>query len=670
MIAAALVAVLAAGLASLPTADLVERLREPTTIQAHAALLDEACERPLSESDLRRLLDPSLPAVVQVDGAHLAECAAQPALAGYLFESVLLSQAEWLAAEPDVGRRLHRALLSLPAADAVVGAREAPLGALVDAQAEWLRNDWLRPLMEGELPAPRLEQGEASRRASLALIDGWRDSLLAGGSAGLAALYSDGDHASTALWMALRGEYLRGLLAGEDDAVARAAAETLRQNRLTHEGAWRAGEARAVTDPQGPWAALLDEQPPADAARRLLRRPLASAGRLPPPPPTDDPRLLRVPQSPPMRTWVLGGLLLMAGLWLAAARRWPERRPVLFRLGAIAAGPALLLLVELALRQAGAPCLIDERAGFQLGGMVVNAPTFNPETVEGEAQLVVRGGDARPRRYLLHKPPGVLRLAVLGESSAFGADYLADDAFVEVLGRRLQQEQAGIALEVINAGRGGAVSDEILQVARELTALTPDVVVLYMGHNDLAPLADLPRRRGWSIGSMALRAALDRSPGARLLRGALPQGWLLRTSAPDAGYLDEGEPSELQRRATAALAEWVLRDNLRRMVRRLSEGGAAVVVAVQAQPTTACDPTEQGGRWCFGPALHRAALQGARGSGAVVVDVPAAFDAARARSPALPESTWFWDLIHPTVQGHAIIGEALAPAVAAALRRQ
>lgn len=81
------------------------------------------------------------------------------------------------------------------------------------------------------------------------------------------------------------------------------------------------------------------------------------------------------------------------------------------------------------------------------------------------------------------KPPGAVRIFILGESAAAGTP---DPAFgfariLEVMLRRQFPEKQ---FEVVNAAMRGIDSHIILPIARECARLQPDLFVIYMGNNE------------------------------------------------------------------------------------------------------------------------------------------------------------------------------------------
>ncbi|HPF37311.1 MAG TPA: SGNH/GDSL hydrolase family protein [Phycisphaerae bacterium] len=88
------------------------------------------------------------------------------------------------------------------------------------------------------------------------------------------------------------------------------------------------------------------------------------------------------------------------------------------------------------------------------------------------------------------KPPGVVRIACLGDSFTFGEGVRDEDTWPAVLAARLNSARpAGVAsYDVINAGvQGYGLVDELLWYGLRIEKLNPDIVVLAFFMNDLAP---------------------------------------------------------------------------------------------------------------------------------------------------------------------------------------
>ncbi|MCB0321197.1 MAG: SGNH/GDSL hydrolase family protein, partial [Bdellovibrionales bacterium] len=87
------------------------------------------------------------------------------------------------------------------------------------------------------------------------------------------------------------------------------------------------------------------------------------------------------------------------------------------------------------------------------------------------------------------KPSNTFRVAVLGDSEAFGMNLQESETVPGILQTMLQQRD--VHAEVLNLGVPGYGLDQyLLQLRETALSLEPDVVVLYLNFNDL----DLKRR--------------------------------------------------------------------------------------------------------------------------------------------------------------------------------
>jgi hypothetical protein len=93
----------------------------------------------------------------------------------------------------------------------------------------------------------------------------------------------------------------------------------------------------------------------------------------------------------------------------------------------------------------------------------------------------------RDREHDLHKPPGVYRILVLGDSFMEANQVKLEDAFVTVLEQRLR-DATGRLIEVVNAGVSGwGTDDELIYFIREGIKYRPDLVLVAMTlHNDVS----------------------------------------------------------------------------------------------------------------------------------------------------------------------------------------
>ncbi len=168
---------------------------------------------------------------------------------------------------------------------------------------------------------------------------------------------------------------------------------------------------------------------------------------------------------------------------------------------------ALLLCLEATLRLAGFGhstrlFIPDDRSGFLRTNPFFTSP-FLPASFD-IAPL--------PLRLPKHKPPGHVRVFVLGESAARG---VPEPGFGMAAHLRAQLAHAcpGTVFEVYNLGIVAINSHVVLEEAREAAALEPDLFVVYMGNNEV-------------VGPYG--------PGSANLPG-MPPLWLIRASAWTAG---------------------------------------------------------------------------------------------------------------------------------------
>jgi hypothetical protein len=93
--------------------------------------------------------------------------------------------------------------------------------------------------------------------------------------------------------------------------------------------------------------------------------------------------------------------------------------------------------------------------------------------VAGTMAHISEQGLRSPRTFPLDKPPGVTRVAIFGDSFAFGSEVAGDDTYAAVLGRELD------GAEVMNFGVPGYGPDQmLLRFRAEGLAFHPDVVVV------------------------------------------------------------------------------------------------------------------------------------------------------------------------------------------------
>jgi hypothetical protein len=109
---------------------------------------------------------------------------------------------------------------------------------------------------------------------------------------------------------------------------------------------------------------------------------------------------------------------------------------------------------------------------------------------EGESFVRINSDGLRDREHAKEKPPGTLRIAVVGDSYAEALQVEQDKAFWSVMQRRLQgcPALAGRRVEVINFGVSGyGTAQELLTLREKVWAYSPDVVLLaFTTNNDVS----------------------------------------------------------------------------------------------------------------------------------------------------------------------------------------
>jgi hypothetical protein len=96
----------------------------------------------------------------------------------------------------------------------------------------------------------------------------------------------------------------------------------------------------------------------------------------------------------------------------------------------------------------------------------------------------VPNGDADPADYP-GKPPGLVRVVMLGGSTMAGATASANDKTIPARLEALLEEAGSTRVQVLNLGVGGNYSyGEVTQLINEVAYLAPDVIVMLDGYND------------------------------------------------------------------------------------------------------------------------------------------------------------------------------------------
>ena len=163
-----------------------------------------------------------------------------------------------------------------------------------------------------------------------------------------------------------------------------------------------------------------------------------------------------------------------------------DRRATARRLGALAVGLGILLLVELLLRVVGFGGPGERPDPF--AGFATSEPLFVAATrPDGTAILRTRPdrvGQFNMQEFSRQKATGTIRLFCLGGSSTFGFPYDTRLSFCAAVARSLTRQYPETQFEVINCGGMSYGARRVLNVMRELTAYEADGFLVYMGHNE------------------------------------------------------------------------------------------------------------------------------------------------------------------------------------------
>jgi len=179
---------------------------------------------------------------------------------------------------------------------------------------------------------------------------------------------------------------------------------------------------------------------------------------------------------------------------VSAARAEWLRRVMMMGGGILTA----LFIAELVLRMAGIGYPALSRPDDDRGWALWPGARGRYEA-EGSAFLVINREGLRDRDHLRTKPPGTLRIAVLGDSYAEAREVPAEQAFWSVLEGDLNRSWGGAGherqVEVLNFGvRGYGTLQELLTLNCCVWDYSPDVVLLafYSGNDvsDNSPALD------------------------------------------------------------------------------------------------------------------------------------------------------------------------------------
>ncbi|MGD9644933.1 MAG: SGNH/GDSL hydrolase family protein [Pirellulales bacterium] len=275
------------------------------------------------------------------------------------------------------------------------------------------------------------------------------------------------------------------------------------------------------------------------------------------------------------------------------------------------------------------------------------------------------------------KAPGTVRILSLGESTTFGAGVADDETYASVLQRELQTADPAHRYEVINAGVSAYSSfQSLLYLKRRGLALEPDIVLFYHEFNDYLPTSfregatsevdvaqtdrqryqsaqDTWRRRLWKY-SAIYRFVSFYAAGQQieqLQTHDLTVPWA-QIGMPDHSFTprprvvtelgDEGRDAMLNERALPTrVSPDERRENLAELVEVCRAHDIRLVIIHPSYRDT--QPHE-----CVLTEFCRTEQ----------VPMFEAYDCLH--PPNASPGALYWDIVHPTREGHAALGAALA----------
>lgn len=622
----------------------LERLRGHLLPDTRATLEARVCaQESLAPAELRLLLD-APPGIPSDDSAgRIAACRQDPALIPLMVEQLVLVKM--------LSRRMILGLQSFERSVLARGIAEADFGFLASKSAHetaaWIHSITARELPPDALDAARPRVEAVGRRLFEARLDD--------PGRPLSLLQAENSDALQRLEARALAIDLAVLIETGEPWVVAAAIEIVRQVDYGGPALRAAMEARVAREPIPELSRRLAEWPQhpfdagevhgtvfpgQDAAVDLPERSWE----------VEVPRRLGLGLAARALLVALGAL----GVAIALAKRWPRTRRVVFPLVAVSMAPVALLVAEVGMAAFGVQPLAALRP--MINPNQVEADLWQSAQVEGVDALVAR--DGVHRKLVFAERPDRPRVVVLGESSVHGHLLTEEEAFPALLAERLPDT------EVLNAGLPGALSGVVLNAGLEALDLSPDLLVVYAGHNDLSHFPMMGEYRGWSRTTLILRRIFASSRVARVWAAALPGSGEAPADPSDA-HLDTQAQEEAHQEALRQLGIVNARDNLLRLAHAAEERGVPMIIGVQALREDCSLP-----EFCWSTDLAGMSRYVAARSDAVLVDTQAAMEVC----PTIPRegqplNSCFYDNVHPSPQGHRVLAEALLPTVRELLSR-
>ncbi len=201
-------------------------------------------------------------------------------------------------------------------------------------------------------------------------------------------------------------------------------------------------------------------------------------------------------------------------------------RGVARNLGALALGIGLVALIEGVLFVAGVSPLAEEDPFVGFEGSL---PLFveSPGGSGAYSLNPAKGQYFNPQGFRMPKPEGTFRIISFGGSTTYGRPYLDMTSFPAWTAAILSRADGNLAYESVNAGGISYASYRVRRLAQELARFSPDLYVVYSGHNEFLESRTFEDIREEHPGMRRLRGLLHRSRlysllyrGFRKVRGA------------------------------------------------------------------------------------------------------------------------------------------------------
>jgi hypothetical protein len=317
--------------------------------------------------------------------------------------------------------------------------------------------------------------------------------------------------------------------------------------------------------------------------------------------------------------------------------------------------------------------LVVLEVGFRLahvsvGTVQINRATVRPSAnprlrfelrpggaVRSEVEYRVNAEGLRGPEVSVEKPQGVRRVALLGDSIAFGYWVADEDGLARQLESMLDEVRGtGPRVEVLNFGVPGYNLDQDIETLRSRALrFDPDVVVLAFCLNDLEGIFS------YELGLVQDRATRRRSLLGRLREGVLSRSYFFAWLEYRLAEL-EARRSFVRVRNPLSGPEYEqrvegqkkgLRGKFNVMRAILAPRGIEGVVAVFPTFTGAWDSYPHAG-------LHRVVREAAREAGLIAVDLFDCYAAYHYRAVRV-------DVVHPSPLGHRVAAHGLRDALCA-----